>query len=178
MSDRTNTIWNLLIGITILSLLAISFKLFPMNKKYNRLKDRSSNIQFGTDKELENIITYLEERLENRSEFQFDMENTPMMLTNVLMLADGSGRRNKRNRSAIRVAFVYQREEHFQAQIDYRGEIFTVAVGDTIPLVGKIDRIDSKEVVISTNSGLKKYPTPGNEPVSVKTELIGSKDIG
>ena len=110
MSDRSNTIWNLLVGFTILSLLAISFKLFPMNKKYSRLKARSSNVQFGTDKELENIITFLEDRLENRSEFNFSIENTPMMLTNVLTLADGSGRRNKRSRNAIRVAFVYQRE--------------------------------------------------------------------
>ena len=178
MSDRSNTIWNLLIGFTIVSLLAVSFKLFPMNKKYNRLKTRSSNIQFGTDKELENIITYLEERLENRSEFKFDMENTPMMLTNVLTLADGSGRRTKRNRSAIRVAFVYQREDHFQAQIDYRGQIYTVSVGDTIPLVGKIDLIDSKQVLINTASGLKTYPTPGNEPVSVKIKLVGIKELG
>ena len=148
MSDRSNTIWNLLVGFTVLSLLAISFKLFPMNKKYSRLKARSSNVQFGTDKELENIITFLEDRLENRSEFKFSIENTPMMLTNVLTLADGSGRRNKRSRNAIRVAFVYQREEHFQAQIDYRGQIFTVAVGDTIPMVGKVDLIDSKQVVI------------------------------
>ena len=147
MSDRSNTIWNLLVGFTVLSLLAISFKLFPMNKKYSRLKARSSNVQFGTDKELENIITFLEDRLENRSEFKFIIENTPMMLTNVLTLADGSGRRNKRSRNAIRVAFVYQREEHFQAQIDYRGQIFTVAVGDTIPMVGKVDLIDSKQVV-------------------------------
>jgi len=172
MSDRSNTIWNLLIGFTILSLLAISFKLFPMNKKYNRLKARSSNLQFGTDKELENIITYLEERLEARSEFQFVMENTPMMLTNVLTLADGSGRRNKRSRSALRVAFVYQREDYFQAQIDYRGQIYTVAVGDTIPLVGKIDLIDAKQVVINTSSGLKTYPTPGNEPIGLKLNLI------
>ena len=147
MSDRSNTIWNLLVGFTVLSLLAISFKLFPMNKKYSRLKARSSNVQFGTDKELENIITFLEDRLENRSEFKFIIENTPMMLTNVLTLADGSGRRNKRSRNAIRVAFVYQREEHFQAQIDYRGQIFTVAVGDTIPMVGKVDLIDSKQVL-------------------------------
>ena len=89
-----------------------------------------------------------------------------MMLTNVLTLADGSGRRTKRNRSAIRVAFVYQREENFQAQIDYRGQIYTVAVGDTIPLVGKIDLIDSKQVIINTESGPKTYPTPGNEPIS------------
>ena len=148
MSDRSNTIWNLLVGFTVLSLLAISFKLFPMNKKYSRLKARSSNVQFGTDKELENIITFLEDRLENRSKFKFSIENTPMMLTNVLTLADGSGRRNKRSRNAIRVAFVYQREEHFQAQIDYRGQIFTVAVGDTIPMVGKVDLIDSNLAIL------------------------------
>ena len=43
-----------------------------------------------------------------------------MLLTNVLALADGSGRRVKRNRNAIRVALVYQRDDHFQAQINYR----------------------------------------------------------
>ena len=178
MSDRSNTIWNLLVGFTVLSLLAISFKLFPMNKKYSRLKTRSSNVQFGTDKELENIITFLEDRLENRSEFKFSIENTPMMLTNVLTLADGSGRRNKRSRNAIRVAFVYQREEHFQAQIDYRGQIFTVAVGDTIPMVGKVDLIDSKQVVIKTDNGLKTYPTPGNEPISTIEKITRHKKLG
>ena len=60
MSDRSVTIWNLLVGFTIVSLVATSFKLFPMNKKYNRVKVRSSNLQFGTDKELEDIISYLE----------------------------------------------------------------------------------------------------------------------
>ena len=127
MSERSVTIWNLLVGFTILSLIATSFKLFPMNSKYNRLRDASKNLQFGTDKELENIISYLEERLEDRSEFQFRIENTPMLLTNVLGLADGSGRRVKRNRNAIRVAFVYQRDDNFQAQIDYRGKAFTVS---------------------------------------------------
>ena len=38
MSDRSITIWNLLVGFTIVSLIATSFKLFPMNSKYNRLK--------------------------------------------------------------------------------------------------------------------------------------------
>ena len=98
MSERSVTIWNLLVGLTIVSLIATGFKLFPMNKKYNRIKARSSNVQFGTDKELENIIGFLESRLEERSKFQFQIENTPMMLTNVLSLADGSGKRARRNR--------------------------------------------------------------------------------
>ena len=109
MSERSVTIWNLLVGLTIVSLIATGFKLFPMNKKYNRIKARSSNVQFGTDKELENIIGFLESRLEERSKFQFQIENSPMMLTNVLSLADGSGKRARRNRNALRVALVYQR---------------------------------------------------------------------
>ena len=55
MSDRSVTIWNLLVGFTILSLIATSFKLLPMNSKYNRLRDAAADLQFGTDKELENI---------------------------------------------------------------------------------------------------------------------------
>ena len=110
MSQRSLTIWNLLIGLTIVSIVAMSFKLYPMNKKYNRLQNRSAKKQTEViDSELENIISYLETRLEDRSKFKFSIENTPMLLTNVLSLADGGGRKARRNRNAIRVAFVYQR---------------------------------------------------------------------
>ena len=161
MSDRSVTIWNLLVGFTILSLIATSFKLLPMNGKYNRLKEAAADLQFGTDKELENIISYLEARLEDRSNYIFRVENTPMLLTNVLPLADGSGRRVKRNRNAVRVALVYQRDNHFQAQIDYRGKAYTVSVGDELPNIGKVDQIDRTQVIISTTSGKKSYPAPG-----------------
>ena len=163
MSERSVTIWNLLVGLTIVSLIATGFKLFPMNKKYNRVKARSSNVQFGTDKELENIIGFLESRLEERSKFQFQIENSPMMLTNVLSLADGSGKRAKRNRNALRVALVYQRENNYQAQIDYRGKAFTVTIGDSIPNIGVVEFIDNTQVIIKTNSGIKAYPAPIRE---------------
>ena len=164
MSDRSVTIWNLVVAFTVVSLVATSFKLFPMNKKYSRLKEAAEDIQFGTDNELENIISYLEERLEDRSEFKFNITNTPMLLTNVLSLADGSGRRVKRNRNAVRVALVYQRDDHFQAQIDYRGKAFTVGVGDVLPNIGTVEEIDGTKVIINTSSGRKSYPAPGNEP--------------
>jgi hypothetical protein len=163
MSERSVTIWNLLVGLTIVSLIATGFKLFPMNKKYNRVKARSSNVQFGTDKELENIIGFLETRLEERSKFQFQIENSPMMLTNVLSLADGSGKRARRNRNALRVALVYQRENNYQAQIDYRGKAFTVTIGDSIPNIGVVEFIDNTQVIIKTNSGIKAYPAPIRE---------------
>ena len=118
MSERSVTIWNLVVGFSIVSIIAMSFKLFPMNKKFNRLKDRSADLQFGTDKELENIISY------------------------------------------------YQRDENVQAQLDYRGKAFTVSVGDTLPNIGTINRIDGTQVLIQTNNGIKSYPAPGFEPSS------------
>jgi len=166
MSERSLTIWNLLVGITVVSLIATSFKLFPMNSKYGRMKDRSANVQFGTDKELEDIIGYLENRLKERSEYLFTLNNTPMMLTNVLTMADGTGRRSRRNRNAIRVSFVYQSDKNFQAQIDYRGSAFTVSVGDTIENIGIIEMIDKTQVLIRTSNGVKAYPAPGNEITS------------
>jgi hypothetical protein len=96
-----------------------------------------------------------------------------MMLTNVLALADGSGRGIKRNRNAIRVALIYQRDEHFQAQIDYRGSVYTITVGDTIPNIGTVDVIDGTQVIIKTDNGLKIYPAPGYESVSYNTDIDG-----
>ena len=69
-------------------------------------------MQFGTDEELENVIAFLEKRLEERNNYQFMIQQEPMMLTNVLSL-DGSGRRSRRNKSALRVALIYQRENNF-----------------------------------------------------------------
>ena len=85
------------------------------------------------------------------------------MLTNVLSLADGTGRRARRNRNALRVALIYQREDHFQAQIDYRGQAFTVTVGDSIPNIGIVELIDRTQVIIQTGSGIKSYPAPNRE---------------
>ena len=172
MSDRSLTIWKLLITFTLLSIISGGFSLYPKNKKYRKIIAKSSRT-FGTDKELENIISYLEGRLEERSQFQFEIENTPMMLTNVLGLADGSGRRIKRNRNALRVAFVYQRNEHFQAQIDYRGSAYTITVGDTIPNIGTVDVIDGTQVIIKTDNGLKIYPAPGYQSVSYNDDIDG-----
>ena len=64
----------------------------------------------------------------------------------------------------MRVALVYQRDDHFQAQIDYRGKAFTVGVGDVLPNIGTVEEIDGTKVIINTSSGRKSYPAPGNEP--------------
>lgn len=179
MSDRSKTIWNLIIGVFVLSIIATGFKIFPMNKKYNKIKERSKNSQFGTDEELENVIAFLEKRLEERNNYQFQIGKEPMVLTNVLSI-DGSGRRSRRNKSAIRVALIYQRDDNFQAQVDYRGKIFSVTAGEYVENIGNIILIDKNQVLIKNESRLVSYPAPGIEggqPKEIKNYPIQSKYI-
>ena len=84
MSERSQTIWKLLVTFAILSLIAGGFSLYPKNKKYGKIVAKSVRT-FGTDKELENVIEYLEERLKQRGFYQFSLQKQPMRLTNVFI---------------------------------------------------------------------------------------------
>ena len=161
MSERSLTIWKLLVGFTLFSLIAGGFKLFPMNKRYQQILVKSSSLKFGTDKALEDVIEYLEKRLEERSYYQFVMEKQPMRLTNVLTLADGSGPGSRRRRSALRVAMIYQSQEKYQAQLNYRGKVYTVVAGDSVPNIGDVVLIDKDQVIMERDSKLLSYPAPG-----------------
>jgi len=163
MSERSLTIWKLLISFTVLSIVASGFNLYPKNKKYKKIVARSSESNFGTDKELENVIEYLEERLEQRSYYAFSLDKQPMRLTNVLTLADGSGPGSRRSRSALRVSMIYQSQKRFQAQLNYRGKIYTVSSGESVSALGEIVHIDQAQVVIRRDSKVLSYPAPGTD---------------
>ena len=162
MSERSNTIWKLLITFAVLSIIAGGFSLYPKNKKYRKIVAKSART-FGTDKELENVIEYLEKRLEQRGYYQFSLEKQPMRLTNVLTLADGSGPSSRRSRSALRVSMIYQSQKKFQAQLNYRGKIYTVTSGEGIPTLGEVVHIDEKQVVMKRENKILSYPAPGTD---------------
>ena len=162
MSERSNTIWKLLITFAVLSIIAGGFSLYPKNKKYRKIVAKSART-FGTDKELENVIEYLEKRLEQRGYYQFSLEKQPMRLTNVLTLADGSGPSSRRSRSALRVSMIYQSQKKFQAQLNYRGKIYTVSSGEGIPTLGQVVHIDEKQVVMKRENKILSYPAPGTD---------------
>jgi len=162
VSERSNTIWKLLITFALLSIVAGGFSLYPKNKKYRKIVAKSART-FGTDKELENVIEYLEKRLEQRGYYQFSLEKQPMRLTNVLTLADGSGPSSRRSRSALRVSMIYQSQKKFQAQLNYRGKIYTVSSGEGIPTLGEVVHIDEKQVVMKRDNKILSYPAPGTD---------------
>ena len=152
----------MLITFAVLSIIAGGFSLYPKNKKYRKIGAKSART-FGTDKELENVIEYLEKRLEQRGYYQFSLEKQPMRLTKVLTLADGSGPSSRRSRSALRVSMIYQSQKKFQAQLNYRGKIYTVTSGEGIPTLGEVVHIDEKQVVMKRENKILSYPAPGTD---------------
>ncbi len=168
---RTRTVWMLVSWLSVILLVIIGFKLYPMNKKWSKIQDRSSQVEFGTDEDLEDVIAFLETRLKDRGKFQFQLDNTPLRITNVLFLTDGAGRRLRRDRSAVRVSMVYQRENHFQAQLSYRGKTVTAKSGDYFIELGKILLIDQSRVIVENEGKIMAYPAPGSE-LEKPTELI------
>ncbi|MFQ6614831.1 MAG: hypothetical protein ACE5D1_08310 [Fidelibacterota bacterium] len=157
MVDRNQTLWTLLIGFAIILIMASGIKLYPMVKGYEKVKKRAARTQFGTDSQLESEIEYLENRLKERSEYRFSLENEPMRLTNVLYLTDQYGRRSNRKRGRIRVSAVIFGISETQAIINYKDANFTVSVGDSIDKF-IVSWIDTEEVVLTGADKEYHYP--------------------
>ena len=160
MNNRHKTIWVLLIIFALVSIIVATVKLVPTNEKWKRAKDRAANIQFGTDKELESVIEYLEIRIKEREKYEFVLEEEPMRLTNVLYLTDAQGRSLRyRNRGKLRVTHIIDGIQQY-AGISYKDKNFTVVVGDSIA-GGEVTWIDPNEVVIIKGDKEFHYPVVG-----------------
>lgn len=161
MNNRNKTIWVILVTLSVVSIGAAGFKLYPMNQKWEIAKKRAENIQFGTDKQLEGVIDFLEQRLKERNAFDFTLEKEPLRLTNVLYLTDAQGRMLRyRNTNKLRVTHIIDGTSTQYAGIQYRGENYTVVIGDSIA-GGEVVWIDTDEVVIIIGDSEYHYPVAG-----------------
>jgi len=160
MNNRNQTIWVILIVLSIISIITASVKIIPINNKWNRAKERAENIQYGTDKELEEVIYYLEERLKDRANYQFALEEEPMRLTNVLFLRDAYGRSLRYRRSGkLRVTHIIDGSTQY-AGINYKDKNYSVVVGDSIA-GGVVKWIDKEKVIIYKDGQELPYPVSG-----------------
>ena len=120
-----------------------------------------NNLQFGADKELEGVIDFLEKRLQDRNAFNFTLEKEPLRLTNVLYLTDAQGRMLRyRNKKKLRVTYIIDGASTQYAGIQYRGENYTVVMGDSIA-GGEVVWIDADEVVIIKGETEYHYSVAG-----------------
>ena len=132
MNDRSNTVWVIVIILSLISGLFASLKLYPVRMKWQNAVMRAQNTNIGTDKELENVIGFLEDRLKYRLGYEFSLEKEPMRLTNVVYLTDASGKRISGKRtSKIKVTHVINGKVKY-AGIYFKGENFNVVEGDSI----------------------------------------------
>ena len=132
MNDRSNTVWVILIILALISCLFASLKLYPMREKWQNAVVRAQNTNIGTDKELENVIGFLEDRLRYRLDYKFSLEKEPKRLTNVVYLTDASGKRISGKRtSKIKVTHVINGKVKY-AGIYFKGQNFNVVEGDSI----------------------------------------------
>ena len=49
MNNRNQTIWIILIVLSVISIVTAGVKIIPINNKWNRAKERAENVQYGTD---------------------------------------------------------------------------------------------------------------------------------
>ncbi len=158
MNNRNKTIWVILVVLSIVSIAVAGFTVFPKSEKYDRAKLRAETLQLGADEELEEVIDFLEDRLKDRNAFDFQLNSEPLRLTNVLYLTDASGRMLRyRNKNKLRVTHIIDGINQVYAGIQYRGENYTVVVGDSVA-GGEVVWIDSEEVVIVKGSSEYHYP--------------------
>ena len=171
MNSRSRTIWYLLILLTSLSLIISVVVAFPINRDWQKARVRAAVELFGTDRELEDVIEFLEQRLERRNNYQFSLENEPLRLTNVVYLYGGSGFAYRmRKKDKLRVTAIIDGKIQ-QALILYDKQNYTVTVGDSVG-GGEVVWIDSDEVVIVNGDKEVHYQLSGlmipNAPVKAK----------
>lgn len=161
MNNRNKTVWVILIIMSVISIGTAGIKLYPLNSKWESAKKRADNLQFGADKELEGVIDFLEKRLQDRNAFNFTLEKEPLRLTNVLYLTDAQGRMLRyRNKKKLRVTYIIDGTSTQYAGIQYRGENYTVVMGDSIA-GGEVVWIDADEVVIIKGETEYHYSVAG-----------------
>lgn len=161
--SRDRTIWVILVGMTLLSLIFMATRAIPLNSKWRAANERAENIQFGTDRELEEVIEYLESRLRSRNDYIFALEEEPLRLTNVLFLTDAYGRPLRYRRTGkLRVTAIIDGQTQ-RAIVNYKDRNFVVTVGDSVGK-GEVVWIDSEEVIIVEDNKELHFQVSGLTP--------------
>lgn len=161
--SRDRTVWVMLVAVSVISLIFMAFRTVPLNKKWTAARERAENIQFGTDQELEEVIEFLETRLQARNDYSFALEEEPLRLTNVLYLTDAYGRPLRYRRTGkLRVTAIIDGSTQ-RAIVNYKDRNFVVTVGDSVGK-GEVVWIDSEEVIIVEENKELHFKVSGLTP--------------
>ncbi len=175
MDRRTRFFWSISIMAGVFVILIEGISLYNVRADRLDFAKAAEKTIIGTDEELEEIIVFLEQNLELRSKFRFDLKNNPLKLDKVVFLADEQGRLiNSMQANTIRVSGLYVNIDPPKATIEFKNKEHTVKVGD---------KIEDYSIVKITNDGIlalrqgdaKFYPLQGRTLNPDDTSVMSRK---
>ena len=149
MNLRNKFIWNLVITMSIISVIWCTWSLYNINFETNKLFEDYKNEEVGTDKRLQNKVTELEGIYTYRKELQFKIAENPFDLSRVII--DG-GKRSKLWISGI----INRPDGSIMAILNFKNSSYNVVKGDSIA-GGVIDNITSTEVIFKKEDRLHYF---------------------
>ena len=153
MNLREKFFWNISIIICILALCWNLWHLYGMSTETRKNVSKFENEQVGTDKDLENKVSNLENIYIERDAVEFIMADNPVDLTRVLS-ADGSTKKRRKN---IWVSGIINRaNDNPMALINVKDKTYNIVKGDSIA-GGVILDITATEVTFEKNNKISIF---------------------
>ncbi len=160
MDRRTKFFWSLSLTLAVLVILWESATIWKVHRQRVTFERQSKATVIGTDKELVEVINFLEERLKKRESYRFKARNNPMLLTNAVFIPTGKGGYLQGLwANTIRVSSIVSGSRRY-ALVQYKGKNYTVQVGDTVG-GEKILEVKQEGIVTIRNGKRHFYPIQG-----------------
>jgi len=159
MDLRQTFFWNVLMVLSVVTILYSGYQIWIANKTKNALWETYNTEQIGTDDVLQSKVTKLEKDLTQRKESVFRLKEDPTILTNVIPIGDGYS--FYRGSSALRVEglITSNRAKAPKAVLNYRSISYVASIGDSIA-GGVIVSINQNEIKFLKDGEYKFLPIP------------------
>jgi hypothetical protein len=151
MRRRESFIWGFLIAVSVILIFYIGIQTYTTSKEVRKFQQQEAEAVLGTDKQLLETVTSLENELKERLAYIFETEKDPLKLTAVIkspkLLAAMGYDETEEGEESMRLSLTVLGAKPY-ASIEYMGSYHDVRVGDFLGGY-KIVHIGNKEVVIA-----------------------------
>ena len=154
MNLREKFIWNLSLAIATIVLMLSMYNFFQLGANANEYYNKFKNEEVGTDKELENKVSDLENNYKFRDNLVFNISSDPADLNRVVSVEGSS--RGKKRRSLWVSGIINRGNNNNIAIMNYKDQSFNVVKGDSVA-GGLIEDITPTEVIFNKNDKIIKY---------------------
>jgi len=149
MNLREKFIWNIIITFSISVLLWNAWNQFDKHTKVTKAYEKFTNEEVGTDKELQDMVSTLEQNLNIRQTLKFKPKENPLDLTRVVILDGDISARGVKGIECSGI--ITDKDGSIETICTYRSNRYVVAIGDSIG-GGIVSNISSNKVHIKKDT--------------------------